>query len=688
MRLFRVIFSIILVFCILNETSGQVKNPFSNSFTENTSDTEKFGIYLDTINAYIFRDVSIAKLGLNECKKLLDIKTPVSDDQLFTYTSFRILYLNNMEDPLGAYEVILDFENKMEYLNLSEAEAMYIKISKSFSFLSLGDIEAAQTSYHEILQMARLANDTSSIELSLFSLAQLYNDQKEYKASIEYLEESMEYNPETAPDLMVLINLEFGLAYKGLGRNEEALRFLDEGYKIADKNGLEILKYECLIESGNIHIKNKDLIAAKKINNQLVKLGSTNSDQQLLTSVKIFQANLLRAQKEYPAALDILEKLVAQTDTIQQELLIDLYSEMHEINKDMQNYEAAYANLVTHNRIKKQKEKDTRKQKTKYLNIKFETEKKEKENSILTAEIIENQAKNRLLYMWLALSFSVLIVFISAFFYKNQYSKKLEAEVEKRTLNLKTSNELLHQSNQELKKFNHLLSHDLKEPIRSIVSFSQLANRPNLSSDELSDYMNYVAKSGQQLQNLINSINSFQHIDHMDFTTIEFVDLSYLFNKTIRNLNNTHPGKKINFINNTVVAIPVASAPLSLIITKILENAITYNLNETVEIQLEYYFEEERHHIKIKDNGIGIDTAYHEKIFDMLTRLNNREDYPGSGMGLSIAQKIIQRMNGHLSLVCSDNQQGSTFLITLPERELSVLEIIRSGQKEEIGSIL
>jgi len=85
-----------------------------------------------------------------------------------------------------------------------------------------------------------------------------------------------------------------------------------------------------------------------------------------------------------------------------------------------------------------------------------------------------------------------------------------------------------------------------------------------------------------------------------------------------------------------------------------------------VKIQVDYSKTEDQHLIKFKDNGIGINIEYHDKVFEMFQRLNNREDYNGAGLGLSIAQKLVKRLHGSLSIAASNPQEGTVFLLILP----------------------
>jgi len=83
-------------------------------------------------------------------------------------------------------------------------------------------------------------------------------------------------------------------------------------------------------------------------------------------------------------------------------------------------------------------------------------------------------------------------------------------------------------------------------------------------------------------------------------------------------------------------------------------------------INIKYYSENKNHYFEVEDNGIGIAQNYHDQIFEMFKRLNDREKFNGPGMGLSIANKLIERIDGKISVLCSNENEGSTLLFSFP----------------------
>jgi len=194
----------------------------------------------------------------------------------------------------------------------------------------------------------------------------------------------------------------------------------------------------------------------------------------------------------YPEALGIYKTILSKADSSALDTQLSSYDKVHEICKKMGRFEAAYEYVLAHNEVKVKIEDDKKRQQTAYLKIKFDSEQKEKDNAILAAEIVKEQTQNKFLHTIVALISISLLILVGAFFQKKRYNNKLRKEVLKRTLNLRKSNAQLSKTNKELDEFNRILSHDLKEPLRSIVGFSKLASKVSNNPSKTNEYLGFV----------------------------------------------------------------------------------------------------------------------------------------------------------------------------------------------------
>ena len=243
----------------------------------------------------------------------------------------------------------------------------------------------------------------------------------------------------------------------------------------------------------------------------------------------------------------------------------------------------------------------------------------------------------------------------SYYFYRRKAAlgRQLEAKVHEKTADLRRRNE-------ELRRFNHVLAHDLKEPLRSVVSFSQLAARRN-RDDAVGEYLRYASTSARQLDDLVSGMLGYQ--EEPDASTAE-ASLGDLVADVSADTRRTFPRKDIAV---TAVDLPPAFALPAAILREALEiafaNAALFNDNEYVEITVQYVRDGRRHRLAINDNGIGIAADYHERVFEIFKRLHVREAYPGAGIGLARLRRILLAAGGTARIANSTPGFGTTLAI-------------------------
>ncbi|KUO60673.1 hypothetical protein APF79_02570 [bacterium BRH_c32] len=238
-------------------------------------------------------------------------------------------------------------------------------------------------------------------------------------------------------------------------------------------------------------------------------------------------------------------------------------------------------------------------------------------------------------------------------------------EIEASNKNLEKAMLNLERSNRELEQFAYVASHDLQEPLRMISSYTQLLERryKDKLDNDAKDFMHFAVDGAIRMQRLINDLLEFSRVTTRGkpFTKL---DLSTVLGFSISNLQN-----KIEETNTLITndELPFAlgdEIQISRVFQNLIANAIKFKGAEAPRIHISSQQEGDKVVISVKDNGIGIEQKYFDRIFTIFQRLHSKEEYPGTGIGLAICKRIIERHDGKI-WVESELGVGTTFIFTL-----------------------
>jgi len=245
----------------------------------------------------------------------------------------------------------------------------------------------------------------------------------------------------------------------------------------------------------------------------------------------------------------------------------------------------------------------------------------------------------------------------------------LEKLVAKRTKDLDLKNEILENSNKDLQAFAYAVSHDLKEPIRTIGGFTSLFLRRNKDKiDETGmEYLNNIMDGTRRMEKLISSILEYSTIGQVR-KGFETVNLDQLISNSIKDLHQLIQDKNavIEIHSCVPTTLQCIGSQMSIVFHNLISNGLKFNNNEFPKIEILCDESTDFWKFFIKDNGIGIAPEYLNQIFGVFKKLHNRTEYEGSGIGLSLCKKIVLNHGGEIWIE-SEEGKGSTFIFTIPK---------------------
>jgi signal transduction histidine kinase len=255
-------------------------------------------------------------------------------------------------------------------------------------------------------------------------------------------------------------------------------------------------------------------------------------------------------------------------------------------------------------------------------------------------------------------------------------SEMLERRVEERTHELLQMNRELELSNHDLQQFASVASHDLKEPLRKIQFFGSLIHDSGSLGEKEAVYLQKILKSSERMSRLISDLLSFTRLSGE--AIFEETDLNTLVDEILSDLELVISEKKAVVRVAPLPSIQVIPGLMRQLFLNIIGNALKFARQDVppevtiVADRTMNPFEEGPSseegvycRLRIQDNGIGFDEKYTGKIFTLFQRLNPREQFEGTGIGLAIAKKIVDKHHGFIA-ARSTPGEGATFIITLP----------------------
>jgi len=224
----------------------------------------------------------------------------------------------------------------------------------------------------------------------------------------------------------------------------------------------------------------------------------------------------------------------------------------------------------------------------------------------------------------------------------------------------------LKRSNLDLEQFGYVASHDLQEPLRAVAGFVRLLEHrfPEKLDPKMREYIDGAAEGAARMERLIMDLLSYARLS-TEARAFTPANLGAPLNAALRNLQFSILSAKAAVTHDPLPVVPVDESQMVQLFQNLIANALKFRSPQAPQIHIGARPEDSRWVCWVRDNGIGIEAQYFERIFQVFQRLHTRNKYPGTGIGLAICKKIVERHGGQI-WVESQPGQGSTFYFSLP----------------------
>jgi PAS domain S-box-containing protein len=241
------------------------------------------------------------------------------------------------------------------------------------------------------------------------------------------------------------------------------------------------------------------------------------------------------------------------------------------------------------------------------------------------------------------------------------------SQLKKAEIKLEKLVDKLEISNKELEEFAYVASHDLKEPLRMITTFLQLLKKKysHELDQDATDFINYAVDGARRMDEMINDLLEYSRVSSKE-RKFEYLQSEKIVGRVLTNLGAMIEEKNAIITYDYLPVIYANKHQMVQLFQNLISNGIKYCDKKIPEIHISAIKKDNEYLFSIKDNGIGIDQTHLKRIFTIFQRLHTRDEYEGSGIGLAISKKILQKHRGKIWAE-SELGEGTTFYFTLPD---------------------
>jgi signal transduction histidine kinase len=596
------------------------------AIAEHLRDTFQLDIFIDW--AIINKKIGNYKISKDYYERTLTLAEKNNDIQMVEYAYTGI---GNLLKVAGEYDQAVEYHLKSAEIarNRGKKDGVISSlVDISESYLLSKNYQLALVNIERAYKLALELNDSNRVSNVLNSYGKVLNAQGAYDIALLKHQEALKNYTSISDKKHIAETLIFIADCYAEMKN----------YDLAEKNFLKCLEYKQYLEfyeHPNFYLKLGKLYQKKNKNEKAIEcleistdLASKKDFKDLLQKADLALAESYNINGDYKKAFQVLQKANVLGDLLFTEAKSKKLAEA-QFKFDVQKAEAQF---------------------------KFDVEKGEKELQAVKA---------RQSFYWLAIATFFIILIVGVFFYIIKLKNKNTFDLLQKSQEIEIQNTRLEKSNEILRQFAYASAHDLKEPLRSISSFVHIIQRKyvQLLPIEASEYMTFVINGTKRMEQLLSALLEYSTVASDDEAVKNATNLTKVIDEVKDNLHSIVQEKKgIISVEGTMPTVWITQLHLTQLFQNIIGNALKFS-NRPPIVKISCQTLDNQVVIHIKDNGIGMQKEYSDKIFKLFQRLSRSAE--GTGIGLAICKHIVDKYNGTIWFDSVEGE-GTTFHISFP----------------------
>jgi signal transduction histidine kinase len=533
-----------------------------------------------------------------------------------------------------------------------------------------GKVAEASKAFFKALEIRESINDSLELARSYNNIGNVYSWQNNYREAALFYGRSL--------DLRRALKDSSGMVYSMVSLAEVAAR--QDSLKEAERYGRQALNLArtikaskaeafCYEQLGRIMLSKNQLDEALEYFMDAAAINKKAGNLNQLAENYYEMAAIKSMERAHQSAIGMLRQSIDLSRTIDaNDLEAAALKSLSENFAALENYDSAYFYRINHERVY---EKITGEKQARIL---FDVQEQYRSQLEQTGLLIQQQKRTRQLILLSVASAILLASFLYFIIIKNRRLQRTERqlkekadEIERVNKALAVQNEDLRNSNDSLREFTYVASHDLREPLRTIGSFTTLLARrfPGHLDEQSKEYIEFIVRGTKHMSLLLDGLLSYASVSNTESIELEPVQLNMIIEDVFEILNAEIVATNAQVEVDNLPQVLGNRALLSQLFQNLIANALKFNDKAERRVWVRYKEMPEMHQITVEDNGIGIDEAFKSKVFQIFHRLEKNK-YKGTGLGLAICQKVVARHRGKIELE-SVLGEGTRFLVYLPK---------------------